>query len=95
LESYVRVSGADHARLGASADELTVFVGNRCYMKMYDGHCAALTIDEAGARFVCSVYEQRPATCRELERGSSACSAEIHEKGTRPAALLQLRRARG
>ncbi len=92
LDSYVRVVGVDHARLGVAADELTLFVGNRCYMKMYDGHCAALVIDAASARFVCSVYDTRPGTCRDLERGSPACSGEMHEKSERPQALLQLHR---
>ncbi len=94
LESYVRVSGDDHARLGPDGDALTAFIGNRCYMKMYDGHCAALLIDVESARFVCSIYATRPATCRDLARGSPACSAEIHEKSERPAARLLTLRAR-
>lgn len=92
LDTYARLDGADHAGLGVRADELTHFIGNRCYMKMHDGHCAALVIDVAGRRFVCGVYESRPAVCRELERGSPACQGEIHEKGERPLALLGRRR---
>src|ERR1700731_3118255 len=38
LMSYVQVDGADHARIGDQVDELTVFDGNRCYMRMSDGH---------------------------------------------------------
>jgi Fe-S-cluster containining protein len=90
LATFVRVEGLDHARLGERRDELTVFVGNRCHMTMHDGHCAALIIDAATRRFVCSVYENRPAVCRELERGSPACRAERHEKSERP--LMALRR---
>jgi uncharacterized protein len=78
LATFVRVDGFDHARLGARADALTVFTGNRCHMTMSDGHCAA------------SVYDDRPAVCRELERGSPECRAERHEKGERP--LMVLRR---
>ncbi len=90
LPNYVQVTGADHARLGAqlNVEELTHFDGNRCYMNMRDGHCAALTIDLVTQQFVCSVYEIRPSTCRDLERGSTACQAEFHEKNARPAVLL-------
>ena len=88
LTDYVRVDGADYARLGERADELTLFVGNRCYMKMFEGHCASLVIDSETERFVCSLYETRPQTCRDLERASPQCSAEIHTKGERPAAAL-------
>ena len=84
LANYVPVSGADHARIGAQVDDLTHFDGNRCYMNMHEGHCAALTIDRTTREFVCSIYELRPSTCRDLERGSAACRGEIHEKGERP-----------
>ncbi len=89
LETYVAVTGDDHARLGGDADELVVFHGTRAYMKMVEGRCAALRIDVERARFVCAVYERRPSTCRELERGSPACAGEIATKGDRP--LVQLR----
>ena len=78
-ERYVPVTGDDHARLGELADEYTQFLGNRCYMRMHQGHCAALRI-EADGRFVCQVYAQRPATCRELARGQGACRAEFEQK---------------
>ena len=87
---YVRVSGDDHARLGEDAERLTVFIGNRAYMRMEDGHCAALVIDREARRFVCTVYETRPETCRALERGSPACEGERVEKGGRPRASLPL-----
>jgi Fe-S-cluster containining protein len=91
LETYVRVSGDDHARLGERADELVWFDGNRAYLRMVDGHCAALQIDAGSGRFVCSAYETRPQVCRDLERGSAACAGEIETKGERP--LLALGRA--
>ena len=106
----MRVTGDDHARLGARADELTRFVGNRAYMKMTDGHCAALRIETlakdasyashegADARFVCGVYDERPDVCRDLARGSRECLGEIATKGSRPlvavAALTALARRR-
>ncbi len=93
LPKYVRVRGDDHERLGDDADALVVFHGNEAYMAMNGGRCAALALDVEGGRFLCSVYERRPATCRELERGSPACAGEIALKGERPLMLLRLRRA--
>ncbi|MET0284002.1 MAG: YkgJ family cysteine cluster protein [Polyangiales bacterium] len=81
LDTYVRVSGDDHARLGEAADALTAFVGNRCYMRMERGHCAALEVSPG--RYACRIYEQRPQVCRDLERGSPSCEAERHEKSER------------
>src|SRR3954447_22254230 len=75
LATYARVTGDDHARLAEQAEALTQFTGNRCYMRMEHGHCAALTFDAAG-RSSCSVYARRPETCRALERGSPVCEAE-------------------
>jgi uncharacterized protein len=81
-ERYIPVTGDDHFRLGDAAEALTVFVGNRCYMRMEQGHCAALSITRGG-QFVCAVYEQRPSTCRDLERGAGACQAELALKKER------------
>jgi len=88
LANYVRVGGDDHALMGDRVEQLTHFDGNRCYMNMHEGHCAALVIDLVSRQFFCSIYETRPQTCRELERASPACEAEIHEKSPRPLRLL-------
>ncbi len=88
LANYVRVAGSDHARLGEQADQLTHFEGNRCYMNMHDGHCAALVLELSTLTFVCTIYDTRPDTCRDLERESMACRGEIHAKAERP--LLRL-----
>jgi Fe-S-cluster containining protein len=88
LETYVRVSGDDYARLGDRAPELTVFVGNRAYMRMAGGRCAALWIDRPARRFVCTIYEARPEACRDLARGSPECLGEIATKGERPRLAL-------
>jgi Fe-S-cluster containining protein len=93
LEAYVPVTGDDHARLGDRVDDLVRFEGNRAYMKMVDGHCAALRVDVEGGRFVCSAYDVRPQTCRDLVHGQGACLGEIETKGDRPA--LALERSRG
>ena len=80
---YLRVSGDDHERLGSDGDSLTHFIGNRCYMRLVDGHCAALSVQPTGPRFVCQTYATRPDTCRRLERGSAECLAEFERKHAR------------
>jgi uncharacterized protein len=95
LPEYVRVFGCDFDRMDDRARALTHFLGNRCYMKVEDGRCAALSIDAAAGRFSCSIYEMRPDCCRALERGSGACRSDLHEKRERPLlALERLRRRR-
>jgi len=81
LPTYARVLGDDHARLADAAERLTVFHGNRCYLRLVDGRCAALRVE--GGRFLCSVYERRPEVCRSLAPGSAECLAEIELKGAR------------
>jgi len=76
---FVRVTGADWERLGAAADRLAHFVGNRAFMRMTAGHCAALELRLAagsGTEFFCTIYEHRPQICRDLARGSPECAAE-------------------
>ena len=93
LERYVPVSGDDHARLGDDAERLVHWVENRAYLRLEDGHCAALAIEAEGGRFVCTVYGRRPKVCRDLERGSPECAGELEAKGGRPPqALLALQR---
>ncbi len=93
LSRYVPVTGDDYERLGDAASTLVAWNENRAYMRIEDGHCAALDIDAAGRRFVCTAYELRPAVCRELARGSPACDGERATKGERP--LVALRTYRG
>ena len=94
LERFVEVKGSDYARLGDDAERLVHFIGNRAYMRIADGHCAALAIDVERRRFLCTVYDRRPAVCRDLQRGSPACDGERSSKGERPIRSL-LRHARG
>lgn len=84
----MRVSGADWERLGVEAGRVAHFVGNRAYMRMRDGHCAALELRTAadGAReFFCTIYERRPQVCRDLARGSPECAGELATKSARVA----------
>jgi Fe-S-cluster containining protein len=88
LPEYIRVFGIDYDRLDDAARAYTHFIGNRCYMQIDDGHCAALQIQENG-RFVCRIYPQRPDVCRSLERGSGSCAGELAEKRDRPLLALE------
>lgn len=75
----VRVWGDDHARMGDLAETYAHFIGNQCYMRVEGERCAALAVTAAGS-FTCAIYDVRPRVCRELERGSSRCEAERHER---------------
>ena len=91
-DRYVRVTGDDHARLGDEAERLTLFVDNRCFMRMHAGHCAALAV-RADGRFVCEIYAQRPSVCRDLGRGSRECQAELMQKRERSLHALGIKRS--
>jgi uncharacterized protein len=56
------------------------FLGNRAYLRLAEGHCAALLVDRERAELRCSTYELRPVICRTLERGSAECLAERDAK---------------
>jgi Fe-S-cluster containining protein len=88
LERYVPVSGDDYARLGDASEALVVWVENRAYLRLEDGHCAALAVDPEHGLFTCTVYERRPGVCRELERGSPQCAGERDAKSERPRLAL-------
>ena len=95
LPEYVRVFGHDWDRMDERAQAYTHFLGNRCYLRLEEGHCAALVIDPDSSSFRCAIYEARPDACRALERGSGACKADRHEKRERPLlAVESLRRER-
>ena len=93
--TYVWVRGDDAERLGDEADDLIRSIGNRTYMRMENGHCAALVVrpraDGPGAEFFCSVYEQRPQICHDLDRGSPECQAELTTKAARVADEIAVR----
>ncbi len=97
LPEYVRVWGVDYDRFSdTQVQAYSVFIGNKCYLRLEDGHCAALTIDPILKTFHCAMYEQRPDACRALERGSGMCRADRAEKGERPDIAIEvlLQRAR-
>jgi Fe-S-cluster containining protein len=82
---YVQVFMHDADRLGPeqtaqmvapAVGEIPASTGRaaepRRFMKMCNGHCAALKTDVPD-RFVCQVYEDRPTLCRALEPGTTPC----------------------
>jgi len=82
-ERFVRVTGADWARLGEAAEQFAHFIGrgNEAFMKMTAGHCAALEIRPSTAAhpepgYFCTLYDRRPQICRDLARGSPECKGE-------------------
>jgi uncharacterized protein len=78
-DRHVRVTGDDHARLRADEQAgLTRWEGNRCYLRMVDGHCVALAVVDG--RWSCTIYERRPQLCRDLARGSDACRNEVEAR---------------
>lgn len=89
----MKVTGDDHARLAARAEELVSFDGTRAYMRMVEGHCGALEIDARTGTFICSAYELRPQVCRDLARASGNCLGERDTKSERPLLALRLARA--
>jgi Fe-S-cluster containining protein len=90
LRRYVPVSGDDYARLADHAERLVTWNENQAFLRLEDGHCAALAIERATGRFLCTVYESRPQVCRDLGRGSPECEGERALKADRP--LIALRR---
>ena len=85
-DEYVWVTGYDWTQLGEDADRLAHFIGNRAFMKMHEGHCAALAItqlEDGTPYFRCTIYENRPEICRILERGSPECLGELETKADR------------
>ena len=82
----MRVTGEDWARLGDAAGRAAHFIGHRAYMKMTDGHCAALEIrrtPDGKLEFFCTLYDRRPQVCRDLARGSPQCEGELAAKRDR------------
>ena len=90
---HARVTGDDHARLGDAAEDLVEWIGNEAFMKIERvtgamHKCIALKVDAAAGTFACSIYETRPAVCRDLEQGSGACHGELATKSDRPKRAL-------
>ena len=91
---YVWVTGYDWTQLGGEADRLAHFIGNRAFMRMSGGHCAALAVRPTAADgkvFCCTIYDRRPEICRVLARGSPECLGELETKAERVANAVPAR----
>ena len=58
--------------MGAIASRITHQLGDRNYLLMAQGRCAALHISDEG-RTICALYSRRPDVCRALQPGSEQC----------------------
>ncbi len=86
---YVELSPKERQNASPRLRALTHSDGARIYLRMVSaGHCAALVA--AGQHYRCSIYEERPAPCRELLAGSPACLEERREKRRMVAAARAL-----
>jgi uncharacterized protein len=91
---HIRLMPSDLERLGALADASSIvdLHGGLPYLVMRDQHCAQLKVD--GETFACGIYQQRPAVCRDLDRGSPSCGAERAQKYMSKPRLIVLSRRR-
>ena len=79
-EDYVGVTAADVRGLGAQlAARYVVRRGDRVWLKMVHGHCAALHARQG--HFSCRIYSARPAVCRTVEAGSRECLDARRRRG--------------
>jgi Fe-S-cluster containining protein len=67
---YVQIFDEDLPTLGDRLrDAFAVRSGSKRFMRMENGHCAAL--ERSGDRFRCAIYERRPLVCRVYEVGAA------------------------
>jgi len=90
------VTGSDWARLGDMAERVAHFTGrgNEAYMKMSEGHCAALDVrraNDGASEYFCTIYDRRPQICRDLARGSPECEGERMRKSVTTQASVYAR----
>lgn len=92
---YLQLFGGDLDRLTPEQLGFVARVGERAFMRLEDGRCAALVADVEAREFRCGIYEARPDVCRALERGSSGCKFEYDRKASAPDVLLERLQRRG
>lgn len=77
---YIAVTEPDLLAMDRSTrSRLVVRWGDRRYLKMLNGHCAALK-----ARpdfYACRIYDARPTPCRTVESGSRECLIARERRG--------------
>lgn len=81
---HARVWGTDYDRLGDDAESVVLWIEDKAYLRVEGGRCEQLAREGDGV--ACKIYERRPRVCRDLERGSPACLAELEQKRERASA---------
>jgi Fe-S-cluster containining protein len=82
-EDYVAVSAVDLCRMTATTRGRYVQRrGERLYLKMVHGHCAALRSRQG--HHSCRIYAQRPTPCHVVEVGSRECLDARRRRGIDP-----------
>ena len=77
---YVAVSGPDRDRMGPQlSGRYTVRRGDRIWLKMVHGHCAALRARQG--HYSCRMYAERPTVCHIVEQGSRECLDARRRRG--------------
>jgi uncharacterized protein len=77
---YVAVTAIDLCRMTPKTQGRYVQrVGERSYLKMVHGHCAALHARQG--HYSCRIYAQRPQPCHTVEAGSRECLDARRRRG--------------
>ncbi|WP_160381299.1 YkgJ family cysteine cluster protein [Pseudooceanicola pacificus] len=77
-DRYIRLFPEDLAR--GLPDHALHWDGAEVFMAMTGGHCAQLTLTDAGT-LACAVYDSRPTACRAFRAGSFECAMARRHRG--------------
>jgi Fe-S-cluster containining protein len=79
-EEYVSVNGADLSRFdGRTLGRYVVRRHDRVFLRMVQGHCAALHARQG--HFSCRIYSMRPTPCHVVEAGGRECLDARRRRG--------------
>ena len=82
-EEYVAVTAVDLCRMSPrGAGRYVAERGERRYLKMVHGRCAALHARQG--HFSCRIYGMRPEPCQGVEAGSRECLVARRRRGVDP-----------
>jgi Fe-S-cluster containining protein len=80
---YAMVLEEDSERFLPEDHALTHWTAGRCFMRVVDGHCAALQQIEGMSW--CTIYERRPQGCRDAARGGPDCHKGLERRAAKSA----------
>jgi Fe-S-cluster containining protein len=79
-DEYVAVTGIDLNRMSPRTQgRMVVKRRDRMFLKMVQGHCAALHARQG--HFSCRMYAERPSPCHIVEAGSRECLDARRRRG--------------